>query len=116
MPLTKPYYRIARNISDSMFLLDKRYAPDFDKASLKNVIYAAASVVAVLYAQFDEYTFSYYNEETMLSQSDDEGFCHGINSLFNIKPFTDWPPQDVYKFDWDNVKIDLEPFQKYPFK
>lgn len=88
----------------------------FYKASLKNAVYAAASVFAVLFAQFHEYAFNPYGDETLSTQYDDDGFWYGINSLFNIKPFINWPPQDVYGFVWPQIKSDVEPFQKYPFK
>jgi len=88
---------------------------NFHKASLRNLIDAAASVIAILFAQFQEFSFNPYNDDEMLAQSDDDGFWYGSNSLFNIKPFTNWLPQDVYSFTWQEIKNDTEPFQKYPF-
>lgn len=85
----------------------------FHYANLRNVIDAAASVLILLFAQFEQYTFSPYNDEIMSTQKDDDGFWYGANSLFNVKPFTNW--SDDEKYDGFNLN-QLDAFEKFPFK
>jgi len=88
---------------------------NFDKASLNNVLYAAGSLISLLFAQFDEYAFSPYSDETMSTQQDDAGFWYGINSLFNVNPFTAWSVDESYGFDWKSINSSLNPYQQYSF-
>ena len=105
---TLPWYQAYNHVKHDRF-------QNFNEATLNNVLFAAASVLAILFAQFYEYTFSPYNDETMLAQRDSDDFRYGNNSLFNIKPCTRWPGREQYIFAWSNIKNDPEPFDKYPF-
>lgn len=87
---------------------------EFSKANLGNVLKATASVLVILFAQFGEYTFNPYDDETMLSQHDTNGFWYGANSLLSVKPKR-WPPNQAYEFSWNRLKTTDNPFRKYRF-
>ncbi|PIY96330.1 MAG: hypothetical protein COY66_04250 [Candidatus Kerfeldbacteria bacterium CG_4_10_14_0_8_um_filter_42_10] len=87
----------------------------FSLAKLENVIYAVASVLIILYSQFNEYAFNPYNDETMLVQKDKDDFWYGANSLFNIKPYENWSAPDQYYFAWPAIETTESPFEKYAF-
>lgn len=89
---------------------------NFEMATLENTINAATSVLILLFAQFGEYAFNQYNNETMLVQEDEEKFCYyDSNALFSVKPFTDWTPEEQYYFNEKELLNEPEPFEKYPF-
>ena len=92
----------------------------FSKASFWNVVNAVAGVFAILYAQFSYYVFDSYQELdsysfTTSGTSCDDGFEYSPRSLFAIKPFNEWPPEDRYVFDWPLQGKDEIPFQKFDF-
>ncbi|MEK7512440.1 MAG: hypothetical protein AAB575_05525 [Patescibacteria group bacterium] len=88
---------------------------NFNKANFKNVVTAASCVLGVLCAQFDEYAFSLFHDEEITSQSDEDGFMFGANSLLNIKPFDRWEETEKYNFSWEYIKDGETPFRKYNF-
>ncbi len=86
---------------------------NFKKASLINVVNAVAAVLAILFAQFHTYIFDQYQERDFFSEGD--GFFYTENSLFAVKPFTSWSPNETYTFEWGTLEHSTRPFQRYPF-
>lgn len=96
---------------------------NFKNASLVNVINAVAGVYAILYAQIDYHTdtgllkpgrsmmFTLNNDDT----SDSSMTPMFVDSIFTIKRNSNWDKNSLYRFDWNTLKQEAEPFQKYTF-
>ncbi len=87
---------------------------NFALANLWNVVNATAGGFAILFSQFDVYTFGPYNDQEESTESEDDGFVYTENSLFSIKPCK-WQKKEQYSFDWNQLKDRKQPFQQYPF-
>ncbi|QUI23010.1 hypothetical protein HZI73_12225 [Vallitalea pronyensis] len=86
---------------------------NFSKANLDMLIHAIAGVYVILYAQFGVYTFNPYQEVQMYGDNDD-GSIFGSDSIFSIMQ-PSWDENKKYNFDWENIKNDNEPINKYGF-
>jgi len=84
----------------------------FEQANLRNLSDAIAGLVALLASQFSTYDFSY---KTVFADDIDAqrlgGFSLAIGDYFHVKFPADWPIEQRYCFNWDELKTDPEPFQ-----
>lgn len=87
---------------------------NFKEASLINVVNAASGVLAILFAQFDTYTFNPFNDQ-LIFHSTDDNFLYTDTSLFSIKPFVNWKKTEIYSIEWNKIKSSPRPFQRYKF-
>ncbi len=81
---------------------------NFENAKLINVINAVSAVWAILYAQFGPYVFERAGIHTVSNK-----FENSSDTLFDIKPFSNWNEDEKYIFDWP-IKSNT-PFQKFNF-
>lgn len=87
---------------------------NFGEANLDNLIKAVAGVYALLYAQFEAYSFNAYQQINTI-EDDDFGAVFLGESIFSIIPPTTWSDNEKYDFDWESLKSDPEPFDKFSF-
>ena len=89
------------------------------KANLENCMNAVAAILVLLYSQFGANCIDFsYNANTVIFRSIDaydDRFT--ANSIFDIQPpqINDWSAEELYDFNWDDIKNDAEPFKKYRF-
>ncbi len=86
----------------------------FSKATFENLIDAVCGLLVILSAQFGTNDFS--PGETGLSISgynyhEGDGMESGIGGYFRIKFPQDWPEDDRYDFNWNELKKKNEPIK-----
>lgn len=92
----------------------------FNNASLDNVINALAGVYTILYAQIDFHAdIGLFKPgfTTMLSIDADNVSTNPMinDSIITIKRPSTWDNNSRYQFDWNALKQEAEPFQKFNF-
>jgi hypothetical protein len=85
----------------------------FEDASLENVLHAVAAVYVILFSQFVFFsgTPSSWHDHYV---SDDETTISTSGGIFEVMP-PKWSDEEIYKFDWDEIKDYPEPFTRFPF-
>ena len=94
---------------------------NLEKANLANCMNAVAGILVLLYSQFGAQCIDtygnpggkiYFSEDAI-----DYDFAFSADTLFVIKPpeVGAWTDSELYDFDWDSIKGDSNPFDKYPF-
>jgi hypothetical protein len=88
---------------------------NFHLATLDNTLKSVAAVLSILYAQLDFNTLTSHKANPMIASTDNVDFTPFSETMFQvIKPHS-WTADEKYQFDWDVLKDDIEPFQKYSF-
>ena len=91
---------------------------NLEKASLENCMNAVAGILVLLYSQFGAQCIVTYGMNGMYWQVDREYDLHfDADVIFDITPplESDWLPDELYDFNWDDLKNDTEPFDKFQF-
>lgn len=91
-------------------------ATHFHDASLENALNAVAAVFIILFAQYYTQAFDPYRIVNMYTYDPDGGFFPHLNAHFHIRLPTGWSYDEMYDFDWTELKEESYPFQHYPFK
>lgn len=86
---------------------------NFHQANLNNLLQAIAGVCIILFSQFSIYSFNAYQRQESYTGNDDGAIFSG-ESLFSILP-ANWPDDDKYDFEWEELKSKPEPFVKFNF-
>lgn len=86
---------------------------NFNKASLDNLIDAVCGLCVVLSAQFGSSDFGPGASYLILDTPDI--FDTGLDGYFLIKYPDDWPVDERYDFDVDEILEDIHPFQQYAY-
>lgn len=86
---------------------------EFNNASLENLINAVAGVYVILYAQFGVFSFNPYHEVNMVDDNENGSISSG-ESIFSIIPPI-WTDNEKYDFDWNTLKNQTNPYDKYKF-
>lgn len=90
---------------------------EFLQASLENVMLAVTGLFAILFSQFSECLFfPYQNPEGCCFDDIDNAILYSETSLFQIKPPTNWGPDEQYDFNWNEIKKSNDPYRKFSFK
>ncbi len=87
----------------------------FHDANLENAVTSICAVAVILYCQFDFYTFISHRADQVTIPVGDDRFAHFSDTIFRVVKPTDWPDDQRYSFNWEQIKADPEPFQKYDF-
>lgn len=87
---------------------------EFHKASLNNVLLAVGAVFAIVFAQFHILIFNQY-QNTSSWKSDDNFELSGTNTLFSVILPQTWNEREMYDFHWQDLKGNVDPFQKFMF-
>lgn len=91
---------------------------NLEKANLENCMNAVAGVLVLLYSQFGSQCVETYGSNGICVQefgSSDLNFDADV--IFQIQPpqLTDWTEEELYDFNWDQLKNDPQPFREFPF-
>ncbi len=86
----------------------------FDLATLENVLLAVSAVLAVLFSQFYLLCFRAHVSEGIY-ETDNGWFSH-TDSIFGVKPSSNWPPHECYGFNWSDLCQQPVRFASYPFR
>jgi len=84
----------------------------FHKASIGNVTMAASALAAILFAQFHDHIFMIHDMPTIINGIGD--YISINDALICIKP-PKWNDEEIYSFDWMQIKNEERPFTQYPF-
>lgn len=87
---------------------------NFEEANFENVLNATASVLCLLFSQFNLHSTKVYSSLSS-SMNDDDGSYIIPESVFNLIPYDGWNNNEKYEFDWDLLKEESDKFQKYSF-
>lgn len=90
-------------------------AANFTKASLRNVIDAVAAVFCILFSQFHIFAFDPNHPVSMCSLDDSGNHWSHDASLLTIETPVSWGEADMYEFDWNALKHQVNPFLQYTF-
>jgi hypothetical protein len=86
----------------------------FHRSNLECTIQALAGLLCILYAQFHAHTTHLYRPPQEMYSRDSFGM-EGLNgSIFDISPPI-WSELESYNFEWEVLKHDTAPFDKYTF-
>ncbi len=87
---------------------------EFPKASLENALCAIAALYIILFSQF---AFATGVHSTMgdLVINFEEGTISTAGDIFEVVP-PRWTEEELYNFDWYEIKNEPEPFARFPFK
>jgi len=86
---------------------------NFEKANLENMIDAVSGLVVLLSAQF--WTHDFTANAWLLSVGSNDEMESAIGDYFRITFPDDWPDEERYDFDWQQLKTEDDPFQQYPY-
>jgi hypothetical protein len=84
----------------------------FKEANFQNLLEAVAGLVVLLSSQF--HTHDFLPLSVLVGDRPDQ-YDVAIGDYFLVKFPKDWPAQDRYSFNWENVKNDADPFQSLQF-
>lgn len=90
---------------------------EFSKASLNNVINAIAGVCIIIYSQINYLAITGipHSNQFELGIVDEDNYLPLVNnSIFSISA-PSWNNNEKYNFNWNELKTDSEPFDKYVF-
>lgn len=86
----------------------------FKLASLNNLVKAISAVRIILYAQYDFISFNSSYDIAFLSPAID-GFICREESIFALKFNGHWNDDEKYDFNWDELSLTPDPYQKFDF-
>ena len=97
---------------------------NFKMATLDNLVEAFSALHIIMCAQFYDISIitpSDLNNPSLMGDFpsfEDKPYISTItgNFLIKIPRDKDWKDNDKYSFDWNNIKNEVEPFNKYPYK
>lgn len=87
---------------------------EFHQASLRNTIYAVASVFSILFSQFHVHSFDPHHTVGMINSDGEEVWTHEA-ALLGVRVPSSWQPSEKYDFSWEALRSSPEPFDVYPF-
>lgn len=92
---------------------------NFENANLENCMNAVAGILVLLYSQFGAQCIETYGISSLRFQEMD-AYDNDFDAdvIFEINPpqITDWNEAELYDFNWNELKANPEPFEKYILK
>ena len=91
---------------------------NLEQANLENCMNAVAGILVLLYSQFGAQCIETYGISGIYWHLDGEyDNVFDADVIFTIHPpkIEDWSEAELYDFNWDTIKTDPEPFDKYRF-
>lgn len=91
---------------------------NLEKANLENCMNAVAGILILLYSQFGSRCIETYDSSGIFWQDIDAyDIDFDEDVIFGIHPpkISDWSDSELYDFEWDNIKTDNNPFNKFNF-
>jgi hypothetical protein len=86
----------------------------FKKANFQNLLGAVCGLLVILTSQFSNHSFSAESMGLAIGHDYHEGNA-AIGGLFRIIYPNDWSDNEMYDFDWSDLKKESERFQKIDF-
>jgi len=86
----------------------------FEQANFTNLLEAIAGLVVLLASQFYNHDFSYGALELYDDLTPQDGLESAIGRYFRVK-YPDWPNNERYAFEWQQLKNDPNPFRSLEF-
>jgi hypothetical protein len=86
----------------------------FDQATFQHLTDAVCGLVALLTAQFLHHEFPGKGLMQIGGESYD-GFRVAIGGFFEVKMAFDWPPEDRYLFNWNELATMTDPFDQFDY-
>ncbi|MBX3002498.1 MAG: hypothetical protein KF828_00990 [Anaerolineales bacterium] len=87
----------------------------FERASFSSLIEAMCGLVVVLSAQFHTEDFS-PREPYLALEGYGDGLDSAIGGYFRVKFPEDWPEDERYAFDWQELKNLSDPFDRFDYR
>lgn len=91
---------------------------NLEKANLENCMNAVAGILILLYSQFGSQCIETYEINRMYWQNIEEfDYVFNADIIYEICPpqISDWQESELYDFNWDSIKEDPNPFEKFRF-
>lgn len=102
----KDYNFVKHNRNEKFFL-----------ANMENVLKAVSGLLCILFSQFYVGVFNSYNDQDNYTDDfNNYEFIYTDNSLFSINPYCNWTEDEKYIINWNELKNDSNPFQKFRFQ
>ena len=79
---------------------------------------AVAGILILLYSQFGSCCIETYGMNSLCCQDmDDYDNEFDADVIFEINPpqESDWLESELYEFEWSDIVMEEEPFEKFPF-
>ncbi|WP_333980408.1 hypothetical protein [Burkholderia orbicola] len=89
-------------------------ATTFHQATFDHLVDAVCGVVVLLSAQFVQEDFESEDYLVAVGRNRD-GMDAAIGGFFRVS-FADWPEEQRYEFDWQNMQEGADPFAVYPYQ
>lgn len=88
---------------------------EFENANFENLIDAVCGLLIILSSQF--YTEEFSSGSILLAADDyiNDGMVCAIGDYFRISFPNDWPTNNRYNFDWQVLKEEKNPFDKFDY-
>lgn len=87
-------------------------------ANLENCMNAVAAILILLYSQFGSRCIESYGTNGLAwREIDNYDLNFDADVIFEICPpdISDWQETELYDFDWEKIKVDSNPFEKFIF-
>lgn len=91
---------------------------NLENANLGNCMNAVGGILVLLYSQFGSQCIETYGTNGIYWQNlDDYDFQFDADVIFTVQPpaITDWSDEELYDFQWETLKSDSNPFDKFGF-
>ena len=102
-----PWYQAYNNVKHDRH-------KEFPKASLENALCAIAAFYVILFSPF-VFTTGIHSTGRDCFVNWEEGTISTAGHIFEVVP-PRWTEEEVYNFDWNEIKNEPEPFARFPFK
>jgi len=86
----------------------------FDQATFQHLTDAVCGLVALLTAQFLHHEFP-GKAVTPVGDGRYDGFRMAIGGFFEVKMACDWPPEERYFFNWNELATLSDPFDQFDY-
>jgi len=87
----------------------------FSEATFEHAIDACCGLLVVLSAQFETNDFGPGNDH-LVFQGPGDGMESGIGGYFRVRFPDDWPLEERYAFNWQDLKNETDPFQTIDYQ
>lgn len=85
----------------------------FEKANFQHLIDAFSGLAVLIASQF--YTYDFSPTQYVTLEGVENGYESSIGNYLMIKFPEDWTRDEQYDFNWESLKDDEDPFDKYPY-
>ena len=89
-----------------------------EQANLENCMNAVAGILILLYSQFGSQCIERYGINGIYWHDTEAfDFTFDADVIFEICPpqISDWQESELYDFDWNSIKLNPDPFDKFVF-